>query len=71
MIFLLGGAGRTQNIFLMSSLSLTSLGNQLLAHAAYFNSQTFYYLSLLSKGCFIRLLILLNGCLISTFLWVR
>lgn len=45
----------------MFSPSLTSLGNQLLVLAAYFNSQTFYYFSLLSKGCFIRLLIFLNG----------
>lgn len=53
----------------MFPLSLTSLGIQRLAHAAYFNSQTFYYLSLLSKGRFIGLLIFLNGHLISTFFY--
>lgn len=55
--------------FFMFLLSLTSLGNQCLAHAACFNFQTFYYLSSLSKGHFIRLLIFLNDHLIFTFLW--
>lgn len=53
MIFLLGAVGGGQYSFVFCgfffSLSLTSLGNQHLTHAASFNSQTFYDLSSLSR----------------------
>lgn len=70
MIFLLGAVGGGQYSFVfvfVFSLSLTSLGNQHLTHAASFNSQTFYDLSSLSREYIRRLMIFLNGHIISFF----